>query len=252
MAGPSPAANEQASFLPLAQGESGQAAEQSLGGLVGLALRRPGGRRSVSLFTVLLLVAGVGMFAFPAVTDLWGSYQQRHVRDQLADPTFATDYLEHHVKVGEGLTRLIINNDRVRVNVMVVEGTTLAALQAGAGHYETTPFPCEQGNVGIAGHRTTYGRPFNKIDEMKPGDTVDLLTPIARCTYQVVPGFAGHANPFVVLPSDFDVVGQDGALGSGHWLTLTSCHPKGSDSHRIVLRLKLMKITPLKTGSGGK
>ena len=250
MSGPVPEPTEQVSFLPSAA----SATRASLGGLIGLALRRPGGRRSVSLFTALLLVAGVGMFAFPAVTDLWGSYQQRHVRDQLADPTFATDYLEHKVKVGEGLTRLIINNDRVHVNVMVVEGTTLAALQAGAGHYETTPFPCEQGNVGIAGHRTTYGRPFNKIDEMRQGDTVDLVTPFARCTYQVVAPFAGHSNPWVVLPSDFKVVGQDGVLGTGHWLTLTSCHPKGSDSHRIVLRLKLIKITPLKkqTSSGGK
>jgi sortase A len=135
---------------------------------------------------------------------------------------------------------------------MVVEGTTLAALQAGAGHYETTPFPCEQGNVGIAGHRTTYGRPFNKLDEMRAGDTAQLITPFATCTYQVVPGFAGHKNPFVVLPDDFGVVGQDGALGTGHWLTLTSCHPKGSDSHRIVLRLKLIKITPLKKSSGGQ
>jgi sortase A len=249
MARPTSPPNEQASFLPVAGG----AAPHSLGGLVGLALRRPGGRRSVSLFTVLLLVAGVGMFAFPAVTDLWGSYQQRQVRDKLADPTFATQYLEHRVKVGDGLTRLLIDNDRVHVNVMVVEGTTLAALQAGAGHYESTPFPCEQGNVGIAGHRTTYGRPFNKIDEMRPGDTVDLVTPFARCTYQVIPAFAGHANPWVVLPTQFNVVGQDGVLGTGHWLTLTSCHPKGSDSHRIVLRLKLTKITPLKqNGPGGK
>jgi sortase A len=249
MAGHSAGPTEQASFLPVAAG----AAPQSLGALVGLALRRPGGRRSLSLFTVLLLVAGVGMFAFPAMTDLWGTYQQRQVKDEMANPSFQTDYLEHRVKVGEGLTRLIINNDRVHVNVMVVEGTTLAALQAGAGHYETTPFPCEQGNVGIAGHRTTYGRPFNKIDEMRAGDTVDLVTPFARCTYQVVPAFGGHPNPWVVWPNDFGVVGQEGALGTGKWLTLTSCHPKGSDAHRIVLRLKLVKIVPLKAkGSGGK
>jgi sortase A len=237
---------DQASFLPVAS-----PSRQSFGTLLGLAMRRPGGRRSVSVFTVLLLVAGIGMFAFPAFTDLYGSYQQRHVKDLSSSPTFQTEYLEHHVKVGEGLTRLIINNDRVHVNVMVVEGTTLAALQAGAGHYIDTPFPCEQGNVGIAGHRTTYGRPFNKLDEMRPGDTVDLLTPFARCTYQVVPPFDGHSNPFIVLPNDFGVVGQDGDLGTGHWLTLTSCHPKGSDSHRIVLRLKLVKITPLKS-TGGK
>jgi sortase A len=236
------------SFLPV--GTTGSA---SIGGLVGLALRRPGGQRSVSVLFALLLVAGVGMFAFPAVTDLYGSYQQRHVKDQLTSPKFQTEYLEHRVKVGEGLTRLVIDNNRVHVNVMVVEGTTLAALQAGAGHYETTPFPCEQGNVGIAGHRTTYGRPFNKIDEMRRGDIVTLITPFARCDYQVVGGFDGHSNPWVVLPSDFRVVGQDGVLGSGKWLTLTSCHPKGSDARRIVLRLKLVKTTPLSSsGAGGQ
>src|SRR3954466_15433975 len=85
MAGPVPAASEQASFLPA----PAPARPSPLGGLIGLPLRRPGGRRSVSLFTVLLLVAGVGMFAFPAVTDLWGSYQHRHVRDQLGASSFA-------------------------------------------------------------------------------------------------------------------------------------------------------------------
>jgi sortase A len=246
MTGPA-AAEPGGSFLPAATGTS-----RSLGALVGLAVRRPGGRRSVSLFTVLLLLAGVGMFAFPAVTDLWGSYRQKQVQDQSASPNYQTLYLEHRVKVGEGLTRLLIDNDRVHVNVMVVEGTSLAALQAGAGHYETTPFPCEQGNVGIAGHRTTYGRPFNKINEMHPGDTAVLVTPFARCTYQVVPAFDGHSNPWVVLPNAYQVVGQAGPLGSGHWLTLTSCHPKGSDSHRIVLRLKLVKVQPIPQKAKGK
>lgn len=221
------------------------AASGPFGTMLGIALRRPGGRRAGSLFTVLLLLAGVGMFAFPALTDLYGNLQQRHVQDQSTSPQFQTEYLEHKIKVGQGLTRLIIHNDRVNVNVLVVEGTSLAALQAGAGHYLNTPFPCEQGNVGIAGHRTTYGRPFNKIDKMRTGDTVDLVTPFARCTYRVVAPFDGHSNPWVVLPNAYQVVGQQGVLGTGRWLTLTSCHPKGSDSHRIVLRLKLVKITPL-------
>ena len=233
--------NTGAGFLPPPM----TAASGQFGTMLGLAFRRPGGRRAWSLFTALLLLAGVGMFAFPAITDLYGNFQQRHVQDQSASPQYQTEYLEHKIKVGQGLTRLIINNDRVHVNVMVVEGTSLAALQAGAGHYVNTPFPCEQGNVGIAGHRTTYGRPFNKIDKMKLGDTVDLVTPFAKCTYRVVPGFDGHSNPWVVLPTAYQVVSQQGVLGTGHWLTLTSCHPKGSDSHRIVLRLQLVKVTPL-------
>jgi sortase A len=230
----------QASFLPLPAG-----APRSTSALLALSLRRSGGRRSVSAVIVLLLLAGASMFAFPAFTDLFGNYNQRHVPDKFANPGFQTLYEKHKVKVGDGLTRLVIDNDRVHVNVMVVEGTTLAALEAGAGHYEKTPFPCERGNVGIAGHRTTYGRPFNKINYMRAGDTVDLITPFARCTYRVVKPFDGHDNPWIVQPDAHGVVGQDGALGTGHWLTLTSCNPLGSDAQRIILRLTLVKETPI-------
>ncbi|MDQ1695377.1 MAG: sortase [Frankiaceae bacterium] len=231
-----------ASFLPLPA-----SGPRSFGSLLGLSMRRAGGRRSVSLVTVLLLLSGVSMFAFPAITDLFQKYQQSHVPDRLSDPGYQTLWKEHHIKVGDGLTRLIIDNDRVKVNVLVVEGTTLAALEAGAGHYVGTPFPCEQGNVAIAGHRTTYGRPFNKINYMRAGDTVDLITPVARCTYRVVRPFDGHSNPWVVQPNSYSVVGQAGDLGTGHWLTLTSCNPLGSDAQRIVLRLSLDKVTPIKT-----
>jgi len=227
-----------ASFLPLPP-----APPRKLSALLGLSIRRSGGRRAAETVVALLALSGVGIFAFPAITDVMTRYEQRHVQLKLGDPGFQQLYEEHRIPVGHGLTRLVIDNSRVKVNTVVVEGTTLAALEAGAGHYVDTPFPCEQGNVGIAGHRTTYGRPFNKIDQMHPGDTVDLITPFARCTYQVVRPFGGHSNPFVVLPNDYSVVGQSGALGSGQWLTLTSCHPLGSDSHRIVLRLKLVKET---------
>lgn len=231
-------ASPAASFLPLPA-----AAPRSLSALVGLSMRRSGGRRAVSALTILLLLSGVSMFAFPAITDVFNRYQQRHVEWKPGSASVQQEYTLHRIPVGKGLTRLVINNSRVKVNTIVVEGTTLAALEAGAGHYVNTPYPCEQGNVGIAGHRTTYGRPFNKIDQMRAGDTVELITPFARCTYQVVRPFGGHSNPWVVLPNDYAVVGQSGVLGTGQWLTLTSCHPLGSDSHRIVLRLKLIKET---------
>jgi sortase A len=238
--GPTPAA----SFLPLPA-----SSPRSFGSLLGLSMRRSGGRRSVSVVIVLLMLSGVSLFAFPAITDLFQKYKQTHVPDQLSDPHYQTLWKDHHIKVGQGLTRLIINNDRVKVNVLVVEGTTLAALEAGAGHYVNTPFPCEPGNVGIAGHRTTYGRPFNKINYMHAGDTVDLITPFAKCTYRVVKPFDGHLNPWTVKPNSYSVVSQDGDLGTGHWLTLTSCNPLGSDAQRIVLRLTLDKVTPIKSTS---
>jgi sortase A len=230
----------EASFLPLPAG-----APRSTSSLLALSLRRSGGQRASHVVVALLLVAATSMFAFPAFTDLFGKYAQQHVENKFGDPTYQAEYRQHKVKIGAGLTRLVIDNDRVKVNTMVVEGTTLAALEHGAGHYEKTPFPCEQGNVAIAGHRTTYGRPFNKINYMHKGDTVDLITPFARCPYRGVAPFDGHANPWIVQPDAHGVVAQDGVLGTGHWLTLTSCHPLGSDAQRIILRLELVKQTPI-------
>ena len=52
------------------------------------------------------------------------------------------------------------------------EGVDLSILKDGPGHYMGTPLPGQPGNAGIAGHRTTYGAPFNRIDELKSGDEI--------------------------------------------------------------------------------
>jgi sortase A len=245
-------APQEPSFLPGAAATT----TRSVGGLIGLAMRRPGGRRAVSALTGLLCVGAVSIFAFPAVTDLIGAQRQRHVSIDFNSTKFKTQYLTGEVPTGSGLTKLVIDNPRVQVNVVVVEGTTEAALEAGAGHYPETPYPCAEGNVAIAGHRTTYGRPFNRLNDMHEGDEVTLVTPIGSCVYQVVAPFGGHGNPFIISPNDTEVVSQDGTLATGHWLTLTSCNPPGSAAQRIVLRLKMIsstvKVAPTNpnTGSG--
>src|SRR5688572_17974537 len=59
---------------------------------------------------------------------------------------------------------------------IVVEGVALADLKKGPGHYPETPLPGQEGNAAIAGHRTTYGAPFNRIDELEPGDEIVVTT----------------------------------------------------------------------------
>jgi sortase A len=232
------------SFLPASDD-----AALGFGSLLGLSIRRRGGRRSLTAVSSLLVLAALSMLAFPSVTDVFAHQRQVHVIQEFSKPEFKTTYRDHKVAIGQGLTRLVIDNPRVKVNVLVVEGTTVAALRAGAGHYESTPYPCgTAGNVGIAGHRTTYGRPFNRINYMKPGDTVTLITPVSRCVYQVVPPTEitaapgpETANPFTIVPTLQAVVDQAAALSAGdHWLTLTSCDPPGSDARRIVLRLTMI------------
>ncbi len=214
--------------------------------LVGDALRRPGGRRALSVLSLVLALAGVGMFAYPFGTDLYSRQIQSRLRSEFDDPEFVEAYQLRKIKVGQGLTRLRI--PELGVAVLVVEGTTPSALKAGAGHYVGTPLPGEEGNVAIAGHRTTFGRPFNRIDELTAGDKIYLDTPFATFEYTLVAGFDGHANPWPTSPNDFSVVAPPRTPGQ-KTLTLTTCHPKGSAKQRLILRALMSKSTPVKAPS---
>lgn len=215
---------------------------RSTGRLVGDSLRRPGGRRALSVLSIVLALAGVGMFAYPFATDLWQARIQSRLRTQFADPKLRDAYQNHSIKEGQGLTRLVI--PKIKLDVLVVEGTSPAALKAGAGHYKNSPLPGEKGNVAIAGHRTTYGRPFNRLGEMHEGDIVYLDTPFARYEYKAVKEFDHQVNPHPVSPDDFRVVSPPPSPNDA-WLTLTTCHPKGSAKQRLILRLVLSNKLPL-------
>lgn len=216
--------------------------------LVGDGLRRPGGRRALSVLSVVLLLAGVGLFAFPFATDLWQQHLQGRLRSQFAGTSTEDGYRTHTFKEGQGLTRLEIPT--IGLDVLVVEGTTPSALRAGAGHYVGTPLPGEAGNVAIAGHRTTFGHPFNRLDEVRPGQVINLYTPDYEFTYQAVPtftsatSFAGTNNPHPVEPTDISVVDAP-TDPTVHELTLTTCNPKGSAAQRLVLRAVLVRAVLL-------
>jgi sortase A len=209
---------------------------RGFGALLGDVLRRPGGRRALSALSIVLFIAGVAMFAYPVGTDAFSRYRQGNLGDQFGSTQLAQDYRDNTVEVGSVLTRLRIPKKGINLDVLVVEGTNAPALRAGAGHYVGTPLPGQVGNVAIAGHRTTFGRPFNRLDEMKPGDKVILETPFKIFHYVVVPGFDGHPNPWVVSPTQSSVLANTPGRSM---LTLTTCHPKGSARQRLILRLEL-------------
>ena len=73
----------------------------------------------------------------------------------------------------------------IGVDKIVVEGVSLADLKKGPGHYPETPLPGQEGNAAIAGHRTTYGAPFHRLDELEPGDEITVTTVQGEFTYEV-------------------------------------------------------------------
>jgi sortase A len=212
--------------------------------------RRKAGRAVVSGLTVLLFLAGAGMFSYPFFTDI---YTQQFVQRGLADEFIGlevddVDDWKANLSTGDALTRIAIPD--LDVDTLVVSGTSPAALRAGAGHYPNTPLPGQVGNVGIAGHRTTYGRPFNRVDELRVGDDIWLQTPVGDFRYEVVePPTDGDCTPYegtegsascITHPRDWEVVSPtDDAM-----LTLTTCHPKGSAAQRMIVRAQLVDEQP--------
>ena len=197
-------------------------------------------RRSLTALAVVLALGGAALIVYPFATDMWAGRIQTTLRADLALDTTADAYRAGNVKVGKALTRLQIPS--LDLDTIVVEGTTPAALRAGAGHYPETPLPGEAGNVAIAGHRTTYGRPFNRMDDLKPGDKVILTTPIGKHTYEII------SKPYVVSPNDWTPIEEYPEGGS--FLTLTSCHPEGSAAYRIVVRAELVESSDVFAQAG--
>ena len=199
------------------------------GGPVVAALRRHRWLRlALSGLSVALLAGAVGVLGYPAYTNFYQDRKQAQLEQQLASPELKQAYQQGTVGEGDGLTRIKI--PKIGLDMVVVQGTTSSALRAGAGHYPETPLPCQPGNVGIAGHRTTYGRPFHHLDKMAVGDEIILETPVGSCTYHVA------RAPFVVAPTDITVVGPTDVPT----LTLTTCHPKGSARQRLIVQATLV------------
>ncbi|MEO6121852.1 MAG: sortase [Acidimicrobiales bacterium] len=187
-------------------------------------------RFGLSGLSLALLLSAAGLLGYPLYTNLYQSRVQSRLDRQFASADHVARYRSASLKVGDALTRIKI--PRLGVDVVVVEGTTSSALRAGAGHYRDTPLPCALGNVSIAGHRTTYGKPFANLDRLKPGDPIILETPVGRCTYEI------SRAPFIVRPDDLSVVANTPTAST---LTLTTCHPKGSARQRLIIRATMVE-----------
>jgi sortase A len=122
----------------------------------------------------------------------------------------------------------IIRIPKIGVEKAVVEGVGVNALKQGPGHYPSTPLPGQPGNAAIAGHRTTYGAPFFRSDELEAGDLVQVTTRQGEFTYKV-------REKKIVRPTQNEVLNPS----DENLLTLTTCHPRFSAAQRLIIVAEL-------------
>jgi sortase A len=149
--------------------------------------------------------------------------------DATPAPTPASAPLE----AGEAFAALWFERDGDRIVndevLYIVEGTTVADLKTGPGHYPDSGEAGGDGNLGIAGHRTTYGAPFWSLEELTDGDTIHVVD------REGVEWVYAYREQRIVQPSDVWVVEDVDPIDlDAPTITLTTCHPRTSAAQRLI------------------
>ena len=169
---------------------------------------------------------------------VWAEPAPRPVAGTLAQPAA--------VEIGEGLAVLRIPSIDKDYSQVVVNGVGVEELKSGPGHYPGTALPGEVGNVVLSGHRTTYGAPFERFDELEPGMAVVLETRDTWFTYRIT-------GSEIVAPTAVEVTypvpGDAQATPTKRLLTMTTCHPKFSAKQRLIVSAELETSLPKSEGA---
>ena len=121
----------------------------------------------------------------------------------------------------------------------------------GIGWYPDTQLPGQLGNFAVAGHRVTYGKPFNQVAEFEMGDAIVVRTEDAWFVYEVT-------EKRIVTPDQIEVIspvpGKDRSEIApeeitGRYITLTACHPKYSLRERYIVHGEFKYWMPTSEGT---
>lgn len=228
----------------------------------------PPRRRALRALSTVLIVAGALIVLDAVLTVTWQEpltafttgRAQASLQDDLQDlrsspttsdeiqalrglaeePTriaFLARSLRQRAREGQAVARLRI--PAIGVDKVVVQGTGAAALRKGPGIYDRSPYPGVPGTTGIAGHRTTYGAPFRRVDQLDRGDRMILELPYGTFTYRVI-------RTRIVSPTEvsvLDAVKEDR-------LVLSACHPLFSADERIIVVGRLVSAVGRGAGKG--
>jgi sortase A len=215
-------------------------------------------RRALRGLSTVLIISGVLMLADAGLTLVWqepvsavyAKILQGSLRDELrelelAKPSgldlaalqklatekrrmaFLARRLRSDLDRGKAAGRLKI--DRINADHVIVNGSDPASLRKGPGIYDDVPFPGAPGTTAIAGHRTTYGAPFRKIDKIERGDEIVVEMRYGTFTYEV-------ERTQIVKPTALEVIRRV----SYDRLVLSACHPLYSAAKRYIVFARLV------------
>lgn len=214
-----------------------------------------------NILLVLIMLAGVGVLAYPTVSDWWNS---RHASQAIAGYVDAVESMtkeekeaifakakEYNDSLPNGVNFNIpeekyaeyasilditgtgimgyIQIKSIGVNLPIYHGVDEGVLQIAAGHIPGSSFPIggERTHAIMSGHRgLPSAKLFSDLDKLGEGDVFTVTVLDETFTYMV-------DQIRIVLPEETDEL----AIVDGkEYATLVTCTPYGVNSHRILMR----------------
>jgi sortase A len=230
------------------------------------------GQTLITLGMVVLLFVAYEVW----ITNLFAARAQQKVTNALKeewrndnDPLPLPGEKISAGEIGKGIAVLYIPRLGRDYHFTIVEGSTVPTdgqLEKGPAHYRDTQLPGQVGNFAVAGHRVGKGEPFLNLDKLKSHDVVIVETKSHWYVYRVL-NAAGtdierpdttvasdNGVPIklpgreIVDPSDgqvlFPVPDHGGVPASEPLMTMTTCHPKFTASHRMIVYARLALTLP--------
>ncbi|WP_027965151.1 class D sortase [Halalkalibacillus halophilus] len=136
---------------------------------------------------------------------------------------------ESHQAEAENSAVGIIEINAIELKLPIFSGVSEDELKLGAGLLSLDKNVFESKNIGIAAHRShTFGRQFNRLDELKTGDHIDVQLRNQIETYEVF-------QTEIVEPNDLSVLQPD---EEEEVITLITCEPMVNPTHRLIVQAK--------------
>lgn len=216
----------------------------------------------ITIILVVVLLIGVGVMAYPSVSDYWNSLHQSEAIasyiEEVEDLTSeqyeavleeAQEYNEYlaakdnqwewddaedewyfsQLKVGTSSVIATIEIPSVDISLPIYLGTSDGVLQVGVGHVEGSSLPI--GGKGthavLSGHRGLISaKLFTDLADVVVGDLFYINVLNETLTYEV-------DQILIVLPEDISALEID---PNEDYVTLVTCTPKGVNTHRLLVR----------------
>ena len=218
----------------------------------------------VTVILLAVLLAGVGILAYPTVSDWWNRFHQTRAIVSYTEEVEALDLLAEAEAYNDRLTRRenrfdfsdedleeyesildptgnglmgYVEINAINVRLPIGHGTSELVLQNAVGHIEGTSLPVggPGTHTALSGHRgLPSAKLFTELDKLVEGDLFTVTVLNRTMTYMV-------DQIRIVEPSDM----SDLAIVPGEdYCTLVTCTPYAINTHRLLVRGYRVENTP--------